>query len=82
MRIAIKPVTVETEAGPVTCSEAELSVAVSNSVAMRLVPVDGSGNEYPADSLGIVGDSSAPDIARFLDAVKSASEVLVEGRGF
>lgn len=82
MRIAIKPVTVETEIGPVICSEAEVSVAVSNSVAMRLVPVDGSDNEYPAASLGIVGDSSASDIAQFLDAVKSASVVLVEGRGF
>lgn len=81
MKINIKPVVIETESGPVTCSEAVLSVAVSNSVAMRLVPVDGGGTEYPADSLGIVGDSSAPDIAQFLDAVLVASQSLVEARG-
>lgn len=81
MNVAIKPVVIETESGPVTCTEAVLSVAVSSSVAMRLVPIDGSGVQYPNDSLGIVGDGSAPDIASFLNAVLVASQTLVEARG-
>lgn len=80
MRIQVHPIIVETEAGPVSCTEADVSVAVSSSVAMRLVPVDGAGNQYPEQAVGIVGDSSQADIATFLGSVASASKVLADGR--
>lgn len=80
MRINTKPITVETESGPITCTEAEVSVAVSSSVAMRVVPIDGAGNEYADQAIGVVGDSNQPDIAIFLASVADASKVLIDGR--
>lgn len=78
MRIAITPITVD----DVLCSEAEVSVAVSSSVAMRAVPVDADGNEHPDATIGVVGDASAPDIAAFLAQVSEAAGQLLEARGF
>jgi hypothetical protein len=81
MRIAINPITVTTDNGDVVCSEAEVSVAVSNSVAIRIVPVDDEGIEYPLAATGVVGATDQPDIAEFFDAVGTAVSVLVSGRG-
>lgn len=78
MRIAINPIMVD----DVECSEAEVSVAVSSSVALRAVPVDADGNEHPDGTIGVVGDSSAPDIATFLSQVSEAVGQLLEARGF
>jgi hypothetical protein len=80
MRINLNA-TVDTEDGPVQCSEAEVSVAVSNSVAIRIVPVDGGGNEYPLSAIGVVGTSDQEDIAQFMSAVTSATIDLLEQRG-
>ena len=80
MRIIVHPITVETESGPVVCTEAEVSVAVSSSVAMRLVPIDGAGTQYPDQAVGIVGDNQQADIATFLSTVADASKVLADGR--
>lgn len=81
MRITVNPIIVETESGPITCTEADVSVAVSSSVAMRLVPVDGAGNLYPDQAQGIVGTNDQADIATFLATVAEASRVLAVGRG-
>jgi hypothetical protein len=81
MRITVNPITVDTDSGPVVCTEAEVSVAVSSSVAMRLVPVDSSANLYPDQAQGIVGTGDDADIATFLATVAEASRVLAVGRG-
>jgi hypothetical protein len=81
MRISITPITVETDNGPVTCTVAEVSVAVSSSVAMRIVPVGADGTEYVANSIGIVGTSEQAEIAAFLDSVSAASQTLMQSQG-
>lgn len=81
MRIVINPVVVHTESGDVSCSEAEASVAVSNSTAIRLVPVGSDGTEYPDAALGIVGDQSVTDIAEFMSTVQAAVTTLAQSRG-
>lgn len=78
MRVAIQPVTVDGH----TCVEAEVSVAVSNSVALRAVPVGPDGTEYPDAAIPVVGMSDHADVAAFLSVVSEASRVLLEGRGF
>ena len=81
MRISISPITVTTDDGDVVCSEAEVSVAVSTSVAMRIVPIDPAGLEHSDAAVGIVGTNEQNDIAAFLDAVTAASAVLLTNRG-
>jgi NACalpha-BTF3-like transcription factor len=81
MKININTVNIETEDGNVACSEAEVSVAISNSVAMRIVPVDANGTEYPNNALGVVGDMSQEDIALFMAQVASAAADLMGARG-
>lgn len=77
MRLPIQPLTVD----GITCTAAEVSVAVSNSTAIRVVPVDANGLEYPDGALGIVGTADQPDTAAFLDAVATATAALIAGRG-
>lgn len=77
MRLSINPVVVE----DVTCTEAEVSVAVSNSVAIRIVPVSPAGVEYQEAALGVVGDSDQADIAVFLTSVAAATSALLTARG-
>lgn len=77
MRIQIDPVTVDGN----VCSEAEVSVAVSSTVAMRVVPVDGDGTEYPEAAVGVVGGEESEDVAAFLSAVREAAVALLDGRG-
>lgn len=77
MRLQITPITVD----EAVCNEAEVSVAVSSSVAIRIVPVDGTGTEYPEAAVGIVGTSDQPDIAAFLTAVGNATQELMSERG-
>lgn len=81
MTITINPITVDTDNGPVICTSASVSVAVSASTAIRLVPVDAAGNEYPNAAFGIVGDPSVPDVAEFIEAVRTAVTTLVQTRG-
>lgn len=78
MRIEINPITVN----DVLCSEVEVSVAVSSSVALRAVPVDTEGNEHPDGTIGVVGDASQEDVATFLAQVSAAAGQLLEARGF
>lgn len=73
MRIDISPVTID---GSV-CAQVELSVAVSNSVAIRAVPVDEDGNEYPEAALAVVGDGSDPAIAAFMEQVAAGAAALL-----
>lgn len=75
------PVEVTTEDGSVTCSEAEVSIAVSSSVAIRVVPVDGDGTEYPDAAFGIVGSSDQSDIATFFTGLSALVAPLMANRG-
>jgi hypothetical protein len=76
MRVNIKPVEVE---GQVT-TVAEVSVAVSSSVAVRVVPVLG---DVPVESaaFGVVGASGQADVDVLLGAVGEALGVFLSGRG-
>lgn len=82
MRISLSnPIIVTTDGGNISCSEAEISVAVSNSVAVRIVPVDADGNEYLMSATGVVGTVEQEDIATFMDEVASAVTMLISNRG-
>lgn len=78
MRITINPIMVD----ETTCSEVEVSVAASSTVAIRAVPVDAEGVEHPSGVIGIVGDANQSDIAEFLTQISTAVEKLFGGRGF
>jgi hypothetical protein len=77
MRIPFGPVTIEDQ----VCSEAEVSVAVSSTVAMRVVPVDAEGVEYPDGAVAVVGGDDVDDVAVFMAAVRDAAIALLDGRG-
>jgi hypothetical protein len=77
MRIPFGPVTVEGQ----VCSEAVVSVAVSSTVAMRVVPVDAEGVEHPDAAVAVVGGDDVADVAAFLSAVRDAAIALLDGRG-
>lgn len=82
MRISLStPIIVTTEDGDVVCNEVETSIAISNSVAVRLVPVDINGIEYSNFATGIVGTSDQEDIAIFMEETRAALEVLISNRG-
>ena len=71
MRVAIPQVMVSGQ----PCVEAEVSVAVSNSVAIRVVPVGADGVLFEDSPLSVVG---APgELAGFEAAVVAALEVLL-----
>lgn len=81
MRIQIKPTTVQTETGSAVCTEAEVSVALSNSVAIRVVPVDGSGTEHPEAFTGVVGTPEMDAaIADYVSSVTALTEALVNAK--
>lgn len=77
MRLAMNPITIDGN----VCTEAEVSVAVSNTTAVRVVPVDDNGTEYPDAALGIVGGPDEPDVAAFLATVATAATTLLAARG-
>lgn len=77
MRIAINPIMIN----DIECSEAEVSVAISSSVAIRVVPVDAGGIEYPDAFMGVVGTTAEEDILTFFNSVSNAVSTLLGGRG-
>lgn len=81
MRINVNPINIETESGAVTCTEAEVSVAISSSVAIRVTPVGPDGKEYMEHSLGVVGTQDQQDIVDFMSSVAKSLDVLLEVRG-
>jgi hypothetical protein len=76
MRIHINPVEVEGQ----TTNVADVSLAVSSSVAVRVVPVVGDAPMESA-AFGVVGSSSQPDVEALLGAVGDAVAVFLAGRG-
>jgi hypothetical protein len=76
MRVHIKPVEVDGQFTDV----GEVSVAVSSSVAVRVVPVV---DDVPVESaaFGVVGASGQPDVDVLLGAMGEALSVFLEGRG-
>jgi hypothetical protein len=77
MRISIPPI--ETDRGT-PCTEANASVAISSSVAIRVVPVDPDGVEHPEVTQTIVGGPNVPDIAALMATVAAAVEAVLEDR--
>jgi hypothetical protein len=76
MRVSIKPVEVD----GVTTDVGEVSVALSSSVAVRVVPVV---DDVPVESagFGVVGVEGQSDTDVLLAAVGDALGVFLAGRG-
>jgi len=74
------PQVVQTEDGPVSCAEGEISVAVSTGVAIRIVPVGPDGTLYPASPIAIVDRGTSPDVQAFIAACNPPLIELVNGR--
>lgn len=81
MRLAISPITLDTEEGAVVCTEADVSLAISSSVAISIVPVDSLGQSYQHSTKAIVGDAEDADIATFLTTVDAALTGLLVAKG-
>lgn len=77
MNITILPIDIDGQ----TATEGIISVAVSESVAIRIVPIIG-GIEYAEYALGLVGSDETPDTVALLEAVRNAVQSFVSGRGF
>ena len=77
MRVNITPIVVD----GVIYSQANVYVAVSNSVAVRVVPVGPDGTEYPDAAIGIVGASGDPSTQDFMTDVTAAVLALLADRG-
>lgn len=71
MRISIDELTID----GVTCTEAEVSVAISSSVAVRIVPgatIDGVWTEFPSHAGSLVGTpEDVPELIALMEAVAS-----------
>ncbi len=72
MNISIQPI----NCNGFDCRTANVSLAVSNSIALRLVPVDEAGAEYPDFEKSIVGEGGDPAIATFLATLRDAVTTL------
>jgi hypothetical protein len=78
MRILLnKPIVVNEQ----TCIEADVSVALSTGLALRVVPVDVEGNQHPEGTISVVGRENLSDVAAFMEKVSVAVKELLAGRG-
>ena len=77
MKINIKPVTLE---DGTVCSEGRLSAALSDSVAIRVVPVDPDGVEHPEATQSVVGGPDDYAVAAFQDVIKPYFETLIKSK--
>lgn len=77
MRVSINPVTVD----GITCVGADVSIAISSSCAIRLVPVGPNGEEFADAAMGIIGADNEPDMATFMATVAQAVTTLATSRG-
>lgn len=76
MEINIRPVQI----GDEVATTGVVSVAVSDSVAVRVVPtVDGV--QFPEFAVGLVGTSDVEDAVVLMAAVQSAVQTFASGRG-
>ena len=77
MNITILPIDIDGQ----TATEGVISVAVSDSFSIRIVPII-EGVEYPDYALGLVGADGTPNTVVLLNAVRDAVQAFVTGRGF
>lgn len=76
MNISIRPIQIDGR----TATEGTISVALSDSVAIRIVPVI-DGVEQPDHALGLVGTADTDDTTVLLAAVRDAVQTFATGRG-
>ena len=81
MQVNITPIQIDTENGSVTCPTAKAFVAASDSLALRLVPIDSDGLEYPEHDISIVGSSNDQVIIGFLTDLEGLIHTLLESKG-
>lgn len=63
------------------CNEAKLSVAATDSIAVRVVPVDSNDIEYPDFAIGIVGAIGDLGTDVVLSAIQNAVQSFISSRG-
>lgn len=76
MNIEIRPINIDDK----IAVEGVISVAVSDSVAIRIVPII-DGVEHPDHALGLVGTADSDDTVTLLAAVRDAVQTFATGRG-
>ena len=81
MQINITTTIIETENGSIPCSVANVFLAVSDSLALQLIPVDQNGHTYPESSIGFVG--TVDDVATYnlIEGVRELISSFVSEKG-
>lgn len=82
MLVDIRAITLSDEVGAPVCTKAKVMVAVSDSIAVQIIPVDSNGVEHPNESKGIVGNQSTVDLQNFYNEVEQAVINLISAKGF
>jgi hypothetical protein len=77
IEIPIQPIEID----GVKCKNARVSLAVGTGLALRAVPFDLEGTEYPDYPITIVGNADDPFIAAFVAQLENAVANLVSTRG-
>lgn len=54
----------------IACETVNVFLAVSDSLALQLVPIDDNYNSYPEHSISFVGNETDSDIKKLLDGIK------------
>jgi hypothetical protein len=84
--VDIPKLDVTTPTGTVECRRADVSIAVSDSVAMRVVPLGPDGTAYPDDAKAVLipGDGRDnerdPQMRQFLAAVQVAARNILRDK--
>jgi len=81
MIVDIQPITVSNDTDSFVCSTARVTIAMSDSVAIQLIPIDSQGNEHPLFSKGIVGTSTSEDLSDFFTNVYAELIKLLDSKG-
>jgi len=81
MIIDIQPITVSSDTTSFVCSTARVSVAISDSIAIQLIPIDVDGVEHPLFSKGLVGEKTSDEFSEFFTDVKAALTQLLHLKG-
>lgn len=81
MLVDIRAIVLSDEDGAPVCTKAKVNLAISDSIAMQIIPVDSNGTPYPGSSKGIVGVSSLPELEEFYTDIQAAVVRLLSAKG-
>lgn len=86
MIVDIPKLDITTPTGTVACRSADVSIAISDSVAMRVVPIGPDGTQFPAEARSVLipGDGRDnerdPQMRQFLAAVQVAARNILRDK--